>query len=239
MKKKLLVVLLVLVVLITGCSKKDIKEDDVKVNENAIKFKEEYEGLNGKAGSGGRLYRNVSISEDNPFIKVKPEEIVKMLEEKKSFYLYVGDEMCPWCRSVIEKSIEIAKENYIDKIYYIEIWDENHNEILRDKYELDKKNKPKLVQEGTDSYKALLKAFKNVLEDYTLTTDKDKKVKVGEKRIFAPNFFYVVEGEVQSMVDGISERQTDAYMELSDEILLDQKDEFTRIFSTACDEECE
>ena len=34
---------------------------------------------------------------------------------KKAFYLYVGDSLCPWCRSVIEQSIKSAKENEIDE----------------------------------------------------------------------------------------------------------------------------
>ena len=33
-----------------------------------------------------------------------------------------------------EKSIEVAKEKNIEKIYYIDIWDDDGNEILRDKY---------------------------------------------------------------------------------------------------------
>ena len=238
MKKKLLI-LLVLVVLITGCAKKEEKEKEKEVNKDAIAFKYEYEELNGKTNKVGKEHRTVSIPEDNPYVKVTPEDVVKMLEDKKSFHLYVGDALCPWCRSVIEESIKVAKDNYIGKIYYIEICDDDQNEILRDKYELDSKNKPKLVKEGTDAYKTLLKKFENVLEDYTLTTDKGKVVKVGEKRIFAPNYFYIVNGEVEGMIDGISERQEDPRGELTEEILLDQKDEFTRIFSTACDEECD
>ena len=41
------------------------------------------------------------------------------------------------------------------------------------------------------------------------------------------------------MVDGISDKQEDSRDELTAEILADEKVEFTRLFSTACDEECD
>ncbi len=230
MKKKIFLIMFIMMTImsLTGC----------KNNKYALEFKEEYESINGVVNKNGKEHRAITIDEDNPYIKTTPEEIVKMINNKETFFLYVGDKLCPWCRSVIEKSIEVAKDNYIDKVYYIDIWDDTQNEILRDKYELDSKNKPKLVSEGTESYKKLLVAFDKVLEDYTLTTDKGKKVKVGEKRIFAPNFFYIEKGEVQGMIDGIPEGLEDPRGELTEELLNQEKAEFLKIFSTACDEEC-
>ena len=52
-----------------------------------------------------------------------------MIENKETFYVYFGDELCPWCRSVIEKFIEVAKKNDVKKVYYVKIWDDDHNEI--------------------------------------------------------------------------------------------------------------
>ena len=218
MKKKILLVLLG-ILLLTAC---------VKDNKKALEFKEEYESLNGVVNKNGKEHRTITIDEDNPYIKTTPEEIVKMINNKETFFLYVGDSLCPWCRSVLEKSIEVAKKYNVKKIYYIEIWDDEGNEILRDKYEL----KPILTKtiEGTDSYKFLLEKFDSVLSEYTLTDTEGHKITTEEKRIYAPNYFYIKNGEVVKMVEGISEKQTDSREELTDEILKDEEEQFISLF---------
>ena len=149
-----------------------------------------------------------------------------MIDNKETFYIYFGDEKCPWCRSVIEKAIEVAKSNNIEKIYYVKIWDDEGNEVFRSKYNLNKKNKPTLVSEGTEEYYKIIEEFENVLKDYTLKTSEGKEVKVGEKRIYAPNFIYVENGKAIKMVSGISEKQTDSREELTTQMLEDE----TKIF---------
>lgn len=203
---------------LTGC----------KNNKYALEFKEEYESINGVVNKNGKEHRAITIDEDNPYIKTTPEEIVKMINNKETFFLYVGDSLCPWCRSVLEKSIEVAKKYNVEKIYYIKIWDDEGNEILRDKYEL----KPILTKtiEGTDSYKFLLEKFDSVLSEYTLTDTEGHKITTEEKRIYAPNYFYIKNGEVVKMVEGISEKQTDSREELTDEILKDEEEQFISLF---------
>lgn len=225
MKNKVLVLIIaVLLVGIIGCTKKDN-------NESAKLFKEEYESLNGEVSKSGKKYRKISIDEDNPYEKITAEEIVKKINNKETFYLYVGDSMCPWCRSVLEKSIEVAKDNDIDKIYYVEIWDDEGTEILRDKYSLED-GKITKVSDGTKAYKELLKKFDKVLSDYTLTDEDGEKVEVGEKRIYAPNFFYIENGKVVKMIEGISEKQTDPLQKLTDEILEDEEEQFEDLFES-------
>lgn len=203
---------------LTGC----------KNNKYALEFKEEYESINGVVNKNGKEHRAITIDEDNPYIKTTPEEIVKMINNKETFFLYVGDSLCPWCRSVLEKSIEVAKKYNVEKIYYIKIWDDEGNEILRDKYEL----KPILTKtiEETDSYKFLLEKFDSVLSEYTLTDTEGHKITTEEKRIYAPNYFYIKNGEVVKMVEGISEKQTDSREELTDEILKDEEEQFISLF---------
>ncbi len=203
---------------LTGC----------KNNKYALEFKEEYESINGVVNKNGKEHRAITIDEDNPYIKTTPEEIVKMINNKETFFLYVGDSLCPWCRSVLEKSIEVAKKYNVEKIYYIKIWDDEGNEILRDKYEL----KPILTKtiEGTGSYKFLLEKFDSVLSEYTLTDTEGHKITTEEKRIYAPNYFYIKNGEVVKMVEGISEKQKDSREELTEEILKDEEEQFTSLF---------
>ena len=231
MKKIFLSILaFILVFTTTACNN---KED----NSSALAFKEEYEELNGKENASGKVHRTLNIDEDNPYIKVTPQEIVEKIENGDTFYLYVGDPLCPWCRSVIEKSIEVANENGVDKIYYIDIWDDEGNEILRDKYELIDGKVTKTV-DGTEEYYKLLDAFSSVLRDYTLTDSDGNTIEVGEKRIYAPNYFYVKNGKVVRMVSGKSDKQTDSRGELTDEILADEEEQFNELFLEICDEAC-
>lgn len=224
--KKIISLILILVVAITltACNKE-------KSNKDALAFKEEYESLNGKKNKKGTEYRKIDIDDDNPYVKVSAEKIVEMINNKETFYLYVGDSICPWCRSVLEKSIEVARDNDIEKIYYIEIWDDEGNEILRDKYEL-KDGKINKVSNGTKAYKELLKKFDKVLSDYTLTSEDGEKIEVGEKRVYAPNYFYIENGKVKKMIEGISDSQTDPYEELTDEILDDEEEQFEDFFKS-------
>ena len=198
-------------------------------NKSALAFKKEYESLNGKTNSVGKEHRTLNISKDNPYERVSQKEVVKMIDSKKTFYLYIGDPLCPWCRSVLEKSIEVAKNKKINKIYYIDIWDNEGKEIFRDKYELQN-GKPTKVSDGTKEYKKLLKAFDSVLSDYTLSDEEGNKIEVGEKRIYAPNFFYVKKGKVISKIEGISEKQKDPREKLTDEMLADEEKIFTSFF---------
>lgn len=224
MKSKILQGILVIISLfiLVGCDKKSD-------NKYAIEFKEEYEMLNGKKNKSGKEHRTLSIDENNPYIKTTPEEIVKMINNKETFFLYVGDSLCPWCRSAIEKSIEVAKKYNIEKIYYIDIWDDDGNEILRDKYEF-KDNVLTKVYAGTEAYKDLLDKLSSVLSSYTLTDPNGKSVDVGEKRIYAPNYFYIKNGEAVKMIKGYSSLQKDSREKLTDEMLKDEEKQFESLY---------
>lgn len=228
MKKYFKYLLLFILVLgVTACKKEDKKQ----VSKSALAFKEEYEVLNGKTNASGKEHRSITINENNPFEKITTEELLKKINNKESLYVYFGDPLCPWCRSVLEKAIEVANKNNIEKIYYIKIWDEEGNEVLRSKYTLDKKDNPKLVTPATDDYYSLLRIFKDLLKDYVLTTSKGKEIKIGEKRIFAPNFIYVENGIAKKLVSGISDKQTDSRAELTKEILQDEDNIFKDFFN--------
>ena len=155
---------------------------------------------------------------------------MEKINNKETFYVYFGSSYCPWCRSVIEKSIESAQKNNIKKIYYVDIWNGFHNEILRDTYKLNDKNEAEKEKDGTKEYYKLLEKFDNLLEDYTLTTDDGEEVKVGEKRIFAPDFIYVENGVAKSITSATWENQKDADAKLTKEILKDEEKSFDNFF---------
>lgn len=228
MKKKTLTIfsLIIITLMISSCGKTTEKKE-IAINSE---FKEEYESLNGQKNSAGKEHRKLKISKYNPFVYNTASDIVKNIEDKQTFYVYFGSAYCPWCRSVIEVAIQEAKANDIDKIYYVDIWDGDHKEILRDTYELDENGKVKLVKEGTEDYKKLLEYMGNVLSDYTLTDEDSNKVNVGEKRIMAPNFVYVEKGKAKKVETGISSEQKDARAKLTDKILEDEKEKFSEFF---------
>lgn len=105
MKKRWIIYLLVITLLISGCANKDART-----------FKKEYETLNDTGD-----FRRVKIPTNNPIKYANAHDIVKMIEEEKTFYVYFGSSYCPWCRSVIEKFLEVAKDYDIEDVYYVDI----------------------------------------------------------------------------------------------------------------------
>ena len=206
MGKKIIVLFLIIIsiFLITGCRKN---------NADAKKFSEEYEKLNNTKAPYGdnENYRNISIPKNNSFVYSNAKEILEMIDNKETFYVYFGSAHCPWCRSVIEKAVEVANKNKVEKIYYVNIW--------KDK-----------VKDGSKEYYKLLNKFDNLLEDYTLTTDNNEKINVGEKRIFAPNFIYVEKGKAKKIITGISKKQTKYNSKLNKNILADEEKKFNNFF---------
>lgn len=195
---------------------------------DASKFKEEYEKVNGEV-QGEKTVRTLKIDENNPFIYATEDEIVNMIEEKKSFVVYFGFSTCPWCRSVLESMISSAKNNKIDKIYYVDVLN------IRDKYELNDKKEAVKTVEGTKGYYRLLELLDSVLADYEPLTyetkkGKTKKVKIDEKRIYAPNVVVVKNGNAVSLETGMVDALTDPYMELTDALKNSMKCKFDCLF---------
>lgn len=208
--KKFLILAVVLAALLLTLSL--LKMSGKITNKDAIKFKEEYENLNGKTNENSKKkYRTVKIDSKNKIVYSSAKEVLKMMEEKKSFVVYFGFDSCPWCRSVVENASKISKELDED-IYYVDVKE------IRDVYELDDENKPELTKEGDKNYLKLIKKLDSVLKEYTLTTDDDNEVKVGEKRIYAPNIVSIIDGSAKELTTGLSDKQTDGYMNLTDEM---------------------
>lgn len=193
------------------------------INNNSqtdgIKFKEEYEKLNSKKNDQGKKYREITIDSKNKMVYKTTEEVLNLIDKKKSFVLYFGFDTCPWCRSVVPTLASISKE-LNQEVYYIDVKD------IRDTFELDDDNKPKLVKKGSKDYSKLLEKLEPVLEDYTLTDSDNNEIKVGEKRIYAPSIVSVINGKAKELTTGISDKQTDGYMKLTKEM---EKDTYNKI----------
>lgn len=206
-------------------------ENDIPITTvtDAYKFKNEYESVNNNDLGNGKKVRELTIADNNPFVYKTPEELVKMVEEDKTFVVYFGFNTCPWCRSVITSLIDSALENGIKKVYYVDVKD------IRDTYELNDNNEAIRTKEGTNAYYRLLELLNPVLNDYTplkyeTKKGKTKEVKIDEKRIYAPNVVVVKNGEAISMESGIVEELADPYMDLDDGIKCKIKEQFNCMF---------
>ena len=186
---------------------------------DGIRFKEEYEKLNGKKNEQGKKYREITIDSKNKMVYKTTEEVLNLIDKKKSFVLYFGFDTCPWCCSVVPTLASISKE-LNQEVYYIDVKD------IRDTFELDDDNKPKLVKKGSKDYSKLLEKLEPVLGDYTLIDSDNNEIKVGEKRIYAPSIVSVIDGKAKELTTGISDKQIDGYMKLTKEM---EKDTYNKI----------
>ena len=211
----LIVVLCLVAVIIKVVPKQKELADKQENNQaDALKFKNEYESLNGKeTDNKEHNYREVSIPEDNPFVYITAEDLAKKIDDKENFVVYFGFDTCPWCRSVISTLAKVANDLEVKKIYYVSIKD------IRDTKEVNDEGKVETTKEGSQGYYDLIDKLSDVLSDYTLTDKDDKEVSGEEKRIYAPNVVSVIEGKALKLVEGNSKDQTDAYQELTDEMV--------------------
>lgn len=118
MEKKSLRVLAFIFLIVLGIILYFVLVDkSLNTGDDSLKFKEEYEIVNQNVNAV-----QMNISEDNPIVYLeKYEELDKHLKDKDDFILYLGFPTCPWCRNIIPVLFDSAKENNIDKVYYINV----------------------------------------------------------------------------------------------------------------------
>ena len=193
----------------------------IKKESDAMKFKKEYESLNGTIREKDKqTIRTLSIDEDNPMIYSSCQDIIDRIENKETFIIYFGFSDCPWCRSSIETFIESAKENNITTVYYVDI-KEDRDEIEIIDSQISKS------KEGSTAYYKLLDLLEPVLDEYIVD-----EINTNEKRIYAPNYVSILNGKPQLKIDGTSSLQSDGYQEINEEMKQDMKDQFQTLFDS-------
>jgi len=205
-RKFIILLISVLLLSLTGCT---------KPSTDALRFKEEYETWESDIA--------ITIPEDNPFVFSDFEEVVDKMKNGESFILYCGSNWCPWCRDVLPVFIECTKEHNIKKVLYVDVNPGQVNE-KRNAYQLDENGKVYRSNEGTKGYNEFIKLAANVLRNYrngTITLDGTEWE--GEKRVGAPNFIVVIDGEAVAMTSGISDLLKSAHDEITPEIREDIK----------------
>ena len=202
-------------------------------NEDALKFKEEYEKLNNTIAYSDKKYNELEISEDNPIKYSSYDEIIDVIE-KGTGIIYLGFPECPWCRSALPILFDVARDNKIKNIYYLNIKNERDSLVIEDDeivYELDDNGNEK---KGTEGYFKLLKALDKHLTEYTISFE-EKTYETGEKRIYAPTVIFVKDGKVlglhvstveshKSGFDKMTEEQKEELYSIYEEYILEIKD---------------
>ena len=102
---------------------------------------------------------------DNVFVYKSETEIIDILENGSGI-IYLGFPECPWCQSYVVYLNEVAKDNGIENIYYLNIKEMRAN--------------------NTENYQKIVS-----LIDSLLSVDEN-----GNKRIYVPQVVFVKKGEI-------------------------------------------
>ena len=221
------VVLLAILVLV-GALAVYLNTKEEKYTADEIKFKEEYESLNGKKTTSGKEYLNVEILKDNNIQYKTLKEINEIIDG--TGVIYFGFPECPWCRNAIPLILEAAKEVGISEIYYCNAKDER-NELY-----LDENGNITTKKEGSEDYNTLLLKLKDTLSVYGGLNDENLK------RLYFPTLLVVKDGEVLAFHEGTLDTQLDPYQGLSAEDKAKLQDIFVnkinKIATDMCDDKC-
>ena len=196
----------------------NLNKEDEKTNKNtdAVKFKEEYEILNGSEANNGYTYPKVALEDNNPFVYSSVNDAIKVLENGTGI-IYFGYASCPWCRN----AVNVLQHVNASEILYVDMSDQ------RDAYEVIDGVLTK-TKDGTDGYYKLLELLDSVLEDYIVDG-----VSTGEKRMYVPLVVGIKEGEIvgfhEATVD-LNDGQT-AYNALTSSQQEELKDVYDEIAS--------
>lgn len=218
MKEKILIFILPLLCAILAIFS-FIKLQDF--NTDSIKFKDEYEKLNG-VKAYGNTYQTLDIASNNPIKYSNYDEILDIIENKTGI-IYLGFPKCPWCRTALPVLLDAAKENNIETIYYMDILNERDSYIYKDGKLVYDKDEEGNEKKGTKGYFKLLKALDSHLSDYVISHE-GKSYEVGEKRIYAPSVIFVKDGNILGIHVSTVESQTNPFEALD-------KDQYEELYS--------
>ena len=205
-----------------------------KVTESEKKFKEEFEALNGSANEEGITHITVTIPEDNNVEYLSLKDADKMLdaEENKSGVILFGYASNPWGRNLIPLLLEVAKEKELDKIYYVNLMDEEGND-LRTTYTLDEKTGKLNMIQGENEYYNVRSSLTDYISDYVYYNAKDKKTTMkGEKYLSAPTVVAIKDGKILDVYEStieMTEKDSGATKVFTNEDKTSAKDAFAKL----------
>ena len=121
MKKSSVVIIILVLIFTVFLGIKYLSESEKYLSADAIKFKEEYEKLNGEINtSNSKKYPEVKISEDNVVKYSSYDEVLEILQTGTGI-IYLGFPECQWCRSLVTVLMTAANETEMNVVYYLNI----------------------------------------------------------------------------------------------------------------------
>lgn len=181
MKKNVIIIISLIIVIaimsfVLVLMKTDKNQNEFSADE--IKFKQEYESVNGVELAENYSLKNVEIVSDNNVSYVSDNEVLDLLQNGTNV-IYFGWADCNWCRSIVPTLIDVLKDNSIDTLYYYDF------KSLRSAYE-----------ENSDDKKVSI--YKDILsiigEDINSVFD-ENSLRSGEKKILAPTVVFIKDGK--------------------------------------------
>lgn len=217
-KKTLVIIMMTLLIVISGVAILNNKNISTKeISKDSIKFKKEYESLNGKSAKYQDQsfdYLNVEIPKDNNIKYLKTKDIVNHLTTGTQI-IYFGSATCNWCRAAIPVLLDVAKENNIENIYYYDFFE------LRDKYEND------TSKEAVETYEKIIE----ILDKHIDKTFPETSNKKGKKRLSAPFVVFIRNGSVV----GTHYKTLESHTEYTKNLSTKQKEELKKIYQELTD----
>lgn len=212
MDKKIKVLIIYLVILIIGVIGYFIFSS---LFSDSARFKREYEKFNGN-------YVTVNIDKDNNVQYVNVDEALDILESGTGI-LYIGEPKCNKCRAVLPTLLEMAKEEEVENVYYLNVSD------IRDVKKKDEDGNVVTTKKGSDEYYKLMDALNKYLPDY-------KGIDDGSKRIYFPSFVFIMGGKVVGFYTNDIYDKALSFKE-KDVLKNIYKDSIDEMYGT-CDESC-
>ncbi len=208
MNKKIAILLLSLAIILTGCSKKEDVSD-------SLKFKQEYESLNGQKDDEGLSYSTLEISSDCKVKYMTKDKITEVLTNG-THVVYFGWPTCPYCRLAVPILLETIEEYSGISMYYYDIKE------LRDAYSSDPNS------EDGKLYSEIVKIISfSECDLSTIDTFED-----GSLKLSASIMYFIKDGQIIGYHRGTVESHLNAYEPLEET----QKEELKEIYRSYLDE---
>lgn len=193
-----LIVIIILLLVVIAI----IVNNKFDVNNDSVKFKEEYELLNNQDTGYGKQYKKLNISKDNPIVYTTFDEIFDILEDGTGV-IYFGFPECPWCRALLPELLTAAENVGIEKIYYLNCKED------RDIKKLDDDGNVITEKQGTPNYYKLIEKLGKYFWTYDGLNDESIK------RLYFPTVVIVKDGEVKDIHIDVLDGLDDPYRDLT------------------------